>query len=281
MANEQMREMWTAGAIGWVEHRDLFDAELEGFSDALLEAVPAASGGRVLDIGCGTGNLSARYAAGGAKVLGADISPVMVEAARSLVPDATFLLADAQTDDLTSHGPFDAVVSRFGVMFFDDPVAAFTNIRRAVAPAGRLGFVCWRGLDENRMFTLGNRALARRLDPPARPPAHGVPGPLAFAEPGVAAEVLEQSGWTDVRAGALDVICDYSRADSDGVEERLTMVLNTTGGRAARAQLEPRLGPEGWGEVLDEVRDEIRAERVDGRVAFPGAVWLVTATAPT
>src|SRR3954454_16279544 len=99
MANEAQREQWTNGASGWVQHRDLFEAELEGFSDALLAAVPAVPGGRVLDVGCGTGGLAARYVAAGSAAVGVDISSVMVDAASSLTTGAQFLVADAQTED--------------------------------------------------------------------------------------------------------------------------------------------------------------------------------------
>src|SRR5690606_37979019 len=131
---------WTTGAEGWVAHRDLFEAELEGFSDALLAVLPPRPDDVVLDVGCGTGGLGARYLEAGARVVGVDISPVMVSAATTLVPDTEFFVADAQTDDLASRGPFTKVVSRFGVMFFDDPVAAFANIGSATAPDGSLGF---------------------------------------------------------------------------------------------------------------------------------------------
>jgi SAM-dependent methyltransferase len=280
MANDDMRELWAESALGWVRHRDLFEAELEGFADVIVDAVPPLEGGLVLDVGCGTGGLAARYVAGGSRALGVDISPAMVEAATSSVPEARFLLADAQTEDLTAHGPFTTVVSRFGVMFFDDPVAAFAIIRRAVVPGGRLGFVCWRGIEENQMFTLGTTVLQARLDPPPPPPTPGAPGPLGFAEPGHATTVLEQAGWVEVGSRPVDVLCDYGLDGSDGVEERLTMVLNTSGGRAAQAQLEARLGPDAWAGLLDDVRAELRRNLVDGRVAFDGAGWLVTARAP-
>jgi SAM-dependent methyltransferase len=280
MANEQMREQWTTGAAGWVEHRDLFETELEGFSDALVAAAPPRADDIVLDVGCGTGGLAARYLAGGARVVGADISPVMVDAATASVPGAEFVVADAQTEDLSSKGPFTKVVSRFGVMFFDDPVAAFSNILGAVAPSGELGFICWRALEENPMFTLGTSVLLDHLEPTPPPPAAGVPGPLAFAEVDRVRSILEQAGWGRIVVDPVDVTCDYSRDGSDGVEERLTMVLNTTSGRGARAQLEPRLGPRRWAALLDLVRVELRERLVDGRLAFNGAGWLVTANAP-
>jgi len=277
MANEAMREQWTVGAGGWVQHRELFEVELAGFADVLLDAVPITPSGRVLDVGCGTGGLLARYLAAGCTGVGVDISATMVEGAREAVPEGTFLVADAQTEDLTAHGGFTHVVSRFGVMFFDDPVAAFTNIRRSVVPGGRIGFVCWRRIEENPMFTLGTSVLQDRMDPSPPPPVPGQPGPFGLAEPGHAPSVLTEAGWVEVQAEAVDVLCDYGIAGSDGVEERLTMILGTTSGRAAQAALEPRLGQEGWAALLDEVRDELRRHLVGGRVAFDGAVWLVTA----
>lgn len=281
MANEQMRDLWHESAGGWVAHRDLFEAELAGFAEALLEAAGPGPGDRVLDVGCGTGGVLQRFVAQGAVGVGVDISPGMVEAATALVPEARFLVADAQTDDLEALGPFRAVVSRFGVMFFDDPLAAFANIRRATDPDGRLAFVCWRGIEENLMFTLGTSILLDALgsDPAAAPPPDA-PGPMSFADPVRVRSVLDGSGWVDVDVAPLEVECDYGFDGSDGIEQRLTMVLNTTTGARAQAELEARLGPERWAALLDEVRAELRRHLVDGRVCFDGATWLVTARNP-
>jgi SAM-dependent methyltransferase len=280
MANEQMRAQWNVGAVGWVEHRDLFESELAAFSDALLATVETGPGDRVLDIGCGTGGLVGRFVATGASGVGVDIATPMVEAASAAVPAATFVVADAQTDDLAALGPFTAIVSRFGVTFFEDPTAAFANIRSAAAPGAALAFVCWRGIDENQMFSCGTSVLLDRLDPKPPPPAPGAPGPDAFADPDHVRGILGGAGWVDTDLAPLDAICDYGFDGSDGVEERLTMVLNTSGGRAARAQLEPRLGPQGWADLLEDVRADLREHLVDGRVQFPGATWLVTARNP-
>ncbi len=280
MANERMRQVWKLGADGWVAHRDLFEAELGGFTDVVLDAVKPGPDDRVLDVGCGTGALVERATEHGAAGVGVDISPGMIEAAAALVPAASFVVADAQTDDLTPLGPFTAIVSRFGVMFFDDPVAAFTNIRRAASPEAALAFVCWRGIDENPMFTLGTNVLLDRLDPKPEPPAPDAPGPAAFADPVRVKSILEMSGWSEVNVTGVDVVCDYGLTGSDGVEERLTMILNTMGGRIAREQLEPQLGPEGWLALLNDVRAELRSNLVDGHVKFTGATWLVTARNP-
>lgn len=272
-----MREVWTVGAQGWVAHRDLFEAELGGFADVLMDAVELGPGDRVLDVGCGTGAILERALKQGAVGVGVDISDKMIEAATALVPAASFVIADAQTDDLNPLGPFTTVVSRFGVMFFDDPVAAFTNIRRAASPEAALAFVCWRGIEENPMFTLGTNVLLARLEPESEPQAPDAPGPAAFADPARVRSILETSGWSEVEVSPVDVVCDYGRHGTDGVEERLTMILNTTIGWMARAQLAPQLGPEAWAALLDDIRSDLRANLVDGRVKFNGATWLVKA----
>jgi SAM-dependent methyltransferase len=280
MANEQMRENWTLGAKGWVDHRDLFDGELEPFAVAVIDAAAPGRGDRVLDIGCGTGTLVARSIERGAEAVGVDISPGMIQGAEQFHPAGTFIVADAQTDDLAAHGPFTTVVSRFGIMFFDDTSAAFANIRHAADPDARLVFACWRSHEENAMFTLGTSVLLDRLDPPLPPYDVDAPGPTALANPDRTRAHLAAAGWTDISLEPFDAVIDYGSDGSDGVEERLTMVLNTNAGRMAQQRLEPELGPDGWAALLDEIRDELRQHRVDGRVQFPGSTWLVTARNP-
>ncbi|WP_117000536.1 class I SAM-dependent methyltransferase [Desertimonas flava] len=279
MANEQMRDYWASiGAEGWVRHKHIFDSELAPFAAAVLENVRPGPRDRLLDIGCGTGTLLHLAAESGASGQGVDISPAMIEAATSLVPSATFVVADAQTDPL--GGPFSAMISRFGVMFFEDPVAAFANIRRAVEADGRLAFVCWRGLDENPMFSLGTSVLLDRIDPRPPGPVDGAPGPLGFADPDRIRSVLTGSGWADVSVEPFDAMCDYGRDGTDGVENRLTMILGTSAGSMASANVRPQIGEEAWAALLDDVRAELRANLVDGRVQFNGATWLVTARNP-
>lgn len=279
MANEEMRENWTAGASGWVENEAIFDAVFAPVTAAVVEAASLAPQQRLLDVGCGSGTLLKAAVAEGLDVVGVDISEGMAEAARRRVPQATVLVEDAQEVDLLALAPgaaFDRVVSRFGVMFFADPVAAFANIRRATAPEARLAFACWRAEEENPMFALGTSVLIERLA--AQPaPDPGAPGPMAFADRDRLLSVLTDAGWSDIVADPLDFTCDYGIGGTDGVEERLAGILGTTTGRRARAQLEPELGADGWADLLDEVRAELRRHLVDGVVRFPGACWLVTA----
>lgn len=281
MANEKMREYWaTSGAVGWVRHQRVFDAELAPFADAVIGALQPAAGERLLDIGCGTGTLLELATARGATGLGVDISPAMVEAATARVPGAQFRVADAQTADLRDAEPFDAVMSRFGVMFFDDPAAAFGNIRRAVRPGGRLAFVCWRSGAENPMFSLGTSVLLDAIDPRPEPPQDGVPGPLGFADPDRVRQVLAEAGWADVAVQPYDAMCDYGIDGSDGVEERMVMITGTSSGLLARQQLEATGDAGAWESLLEDVRAELRRNFVDGRVQLVGATWLVTARNP-
>jgi SAM-dependent methyltransferase len=280
VANESMRDRWAVGAEGWVRNERIFDAALAPFTTAVLSAAELESARRVLDVGCGSGTLLESATAAGVAAVGVDISPAMVDAARRRVPAATVVEADAQTADLLAAAPgprFDRVVSRFGVMFFADPAAAFANIRRATATGARLAFVCWREAATD-VFALGLRALMARLDDPPALPAVGEPGPLGLGDASRTRDVLTGAGWSDVSVEPADGLCDFGLDGSDGVEERLAMIQSGSLGRATRAALEPRLGPDGWEAALDDARAELRDHLVDGAVRFVGHAWLVTAT---
>ncbi|MEB3032580.1 class I SAM-dependent methyltransferase [[Mycobacterium] nativiensis] len=281
MANEEQQQAWAAQGIDWVDNAAIFEAVLAPFADAVLQAADMDSGARVLDIGCGSGTLLQRAAELGAVPFGVDISEPMVQEARRRVPTATVSLGDAQTLALrpTTGEAFDWIISRFGVMFFDDPVAAFANIRDAAAPGARLAFVCWREGD-NPMFTAGVDVLAARLETPPAAPDPDAPGPLAFGNAERVRTILAGAGWSDVTVTAFDGICDFGIDGSDGVEERLGLILSNTTGRQASAELQDRLGADGWAAVIEELRDELRRHRVDGVVKFPGHTWVVAAVNP-
>ncbi len=202
-----------------------------------------------------------------------------VRAARARVPRATVITADAQTADLLAAAPgtpFDRVVSRLRVMFFEDPTAAFANLRSVTARGGRLAFACWRAGDADQIWH-GFESLAARMDSRPLPPAVGEPGPLGLADRGRTRTILTDAGWSDVALEPLDADLDYAIDGSDGVEERLTVFLASRVGEAVRRDLEPRLGPAGWQAALEEARAGLRAAAVDGRVLVPSRAWLVTA----
>lgn len=283
MPNELMREQWSKhSGPAWVDHHDLFERVYEPFNDAAAAALGPLSGLTVLDVGCGTGSLCETVIDRGGAAVGVDISDTMIAGARELVPAARFEVADAQVDRLGDFAPggFDAVTSRFGMMFFDDSVAAFANIRAAAKPNAPMSFVCWRSLAENPTFSNGIRVLVKHMPQPPASPGAGGPGPARFEDPATITEILTDAGWSGASVDSFEAMCVYGRGGNDGVEDRLTMVLAAQTGRLAAEQLRPALGEVGWRELLDEVRVDIRTELVDGVVKIPGRTWLVTASNP-
>ena len=184
-ANEPMIELWNGDdTAAWTTHPDRYDVMLGPFGDAVLNASAPSPGEQVLDVGCGAGALSLAAASAvgdtGA-VVGADISrPLLALAAqRATEADAaniTFLEADVQTAPLTPTA-YDLIISRFGVMFFDNPVAAFRNLRSATRSGGRLAFACWRSLPENEWALVPLLAVLPHLGAPDAP-APDAPGTL-------------------------------------------------------------------------------------------------------
>ncbi len=271
MANEQTREMWTSvNGPSWVRHHRIFDRMLESISAVLVESLTFEPEQRVLDVGCGTGTLAAAVAALGAVAVGTDISPTMIDGARERFPDLEFFVADAQVDDL--HGPYDAIVSRFGVMFFDDPVAAFANLGSAVIDGAPLTFVCWRGLDVNPVFTAGVSALNAAL--PASPPLDPhAPGPMAFADEARLRGLLIDGGWSAIDIEPIDTVVRFSLDGSDGIEERMVQMTTSEAGRRFADQVPE----EARGPALDAARRDLARYVVDGELQLDAAAWLVRA----
>jgi SAM-dependent methyltransferase len=211
-ANAAQAEFWSGQAgQNWVAKQAMFDGSMAPVLDVLLDHAGLTPGQRVLDIGCGTGAslLQAGRAVGPAgRVLGADISPTMLAMARDRVTAAGLTHVDCIEADAQTHafapGTFDLVISRFGVMFFADPVAAFANIRLALAPEGRIAFVCWAGMADNPWFRLPIEAAVSVLGP-MPPPEPRAPGPMAFAEGEYVTGILEAAGYGDVSIKTVDL----------------------------------------------------------------------------
>lgn len=267
-----MRSRWNELGESWVRNRATFERILEPFGRAVVAALAPRPGMAVLDVGCGFGATLAALVAAGADATGVDISaPMTAEAARR-VPAATLLTADAEVDHL--GGPYDGVLSRFGVMFFADPQRAFANLAAATSPGGRLAFVCWRDPSENPCFTIGMDVLLRALPEPPPTPGPEAPGPFAFADADRVRAVLDRSGWHHVDIRPFDAPVDFSTDTSDGVEEAVAILVDSTAGQMLRRQLDAVAA----GGVLSDVRAALAGARVEGRLRPPGAAWVVTAT---
>lgn len=207
IANTEQAEHWNSSAdlAYWVDNQARVDRMLEPFADMILRAAALGSGAHVLDVGCGCGTTTlaaARLVVPG-QAVGIDLSGPMLAratagAAAAGLANATFLQGDAQVHPL-EPGRFDTVISRFGTMFFADPVAAFANIRAATRPAGRLVFVCWQPLAANQWLLVPGAALAEHVPSPASPEESGYkPGMFALADPDRLREILAAAGWRDI-----------------------------------------------------------------------------------
>lgn len=196
MANDKQKTYWSEiAAPKWLSLGGAMEARLAPVSDAVIEEAALKQGERVLDIGCGAGltSLEAARAVGPTgHVLGVDIAAPMIDAARDLAKNAEmahldFMLGDAQTDIFAP--PANVLISRFGVMFFEDPVAAFANLRRSVTPGARMVFVAWAPLQDNPHWAKP-LALVEALVGPGTPRTPRAPGPLAFDDASYVLSIL-------------------------------------------------------------------------------------------
>jgi SAM-dependent methyltransferase len=202
-ANTAQREYWnTVAGPRWVGLEGFVERRVRAVNDLLLAHSGAKPGERVLEIGCGTGAFTvplAETVGSDGTVLGADISEAMLAGARKRLAgllNVSLVEADAQAHAFTS-GHFDLIASRFGVMFFADPAAAFANLWPALRPGGRLCFACWGSLDENEHWLVPYRVALRHLGPPEAKPPHA-PGPMAFADPDYIRSFLGAARFTDI-----------------------------------------------------------------------------------
>jgi len=275
-ANPDQVAYWndTAGNT-WAELNDLLNAEIQEVGLRAIEVLAPAAGERILDVGCGGGQttlaLAARVGGSGA-VTGVDISRPMLALARKRAegfPNIRLIEGDAQVQPFEPGG-FDGVFSRFGVMFFSDPAAAFGNLRRALRPGGRLVFACWRAVSENPFMTTPAAAASAHLPPPGPPPDPTAPGPFAFADPDRVRAILQGAGFDNLRLDKADL-----QLGGLSVEDTLTVALRV-GPLGARLRENPDLRPQ----VTADVRAALSERLTDGKVWMAGAVWIVSARAP-
>ncbi len=273
--NAAQADYWNAAAgATWAELQAPLDRQLAPLGHSAMADLAPRAGERILDIGCGAGETSLELAAivtPGGQVTGADISRTLLEVARRRAADlagVSFIEADAQTWPFEA-GAFDAVFSRFGVMFFADPVAAFRNLLRALKPGGRLAFVCWRPPAENPIMALP-MAVAAPFLPPAAPPVPGAPGPFAFADAERVRDILTEAGFTDFKAAPHDE--KVGSGDLDTVVA-LALKVGPLGGMLREA-------PDKRDTVIAAVREALAAHNGPDGVKLDSGTWIVTARAP-
>lgn len=256
-ANHRQAAYWNVDiAQKWIDHQAALDLRFRAITDLLIERARPAPGERVIDVGCGTGAtllaVAPRVTPGGS-VLGVDISAPMLEVARRRVGAAglspvEFAQVDVQTHRFEPHR-FDLALSRFGVMFFSDPVAAFTNLRSALRPGGRLAFVCWTDLGTNPFFCLPLEVAVRRLGPEEEERSPRAPGPFAFSEADYVHEILAAARFQDIRIDRVEAAIETPTGPDEeaafacniGPAARLVRERSGDDPEAAIAALQPEI----------------------------------------
>lgn len=273
----QQRDFWNSPATRvWAEAHDRIDAVLAGVLPLLLDAAAPAPGERVLDIGCGSGTTVLAFAekvGTTGRVLGADIAEASVAVAGRRIAEAGLaqarvVLADAATEPFPPGG-FDLVTSRFGVMFFGDPVAAFANLRRALAPGGRLAMAAFRSPADNPWASAPAAAVRHLVA--AKPAGPEDPGQFAFADPARVQRILDGAGFRDVVLTPADPMMRLGADAEAAAEAAMTM------GPSRRA-LDAMDAPAALrAEVRAALLAFFRDHEGPGGVTLPGGIWLITA----
>ncbi|MFF4471069.1 class I SAM-dependent methyltransferase [Streptomyces sp. NPDC001599] len=278
IVNTEQAQAWN-GPEGthWARNQDRWNAVNEGFDEPLLDAAGITGEDRVLDLGCGSGQTTRRAAlrAPRGHALGLDLSGPMLAEARSRaeregVANVSFAQGDAQVHPFEA-GAFDAAVSRYGVMFFADPVAAFGNVGRALRPGGRLAFVCPADAMLNGWVTA--MASLREVLPVGGFGQPGLPGMFSLAAPDRIGDVLTAAGFVDIDVDRVRAHGTWGRDAEDAAE----FLLGTGPGR----HLVDRAGPTARARARGILTDHLRThEAADGTVRLLSTSWLATAVRP-
>ncbi len=261
----------------WTDRQASQDVLLAPVSQILIDRIAPKTGDRIVDIGCGCGATSialAERVAPDGFVLGVDISAPMLERARQLAPKALpldFVQADATVYPF-EPASFDLLVSRFGVMFFAEPVVSFRNLRKALRPQARVVFACWREPKENPWMMAPLQAVYRHVP---RLPQVGPedPGPFAFAGEERVKRILQEAGYADIAMEARNIALDI--AIGRGLDAATGAALEI--GPSARA-LDGH-PPEVRAAARESVRELLTPYARGQTVPLPGSIWIVTAKA--
>ena len=271
-ANAEQLRAWDGdeGAY-WADHAERFDRGVAAYHGLFLEDAAIADTDHVLDIGCGTGQTTrdaARIARSG-MALGVDLSSRMIayarqRAAEEQVHNARFVQADAQVYAFDTEA-FDVAISRSGAMFFADPVAAFTNIGRALRPGGRLVLLTWQGPAANEWIREITGALAAGRDRPAPPPE--APGPFALSDPDRVRGILDAAGYTDVELHPRSELMWFG----DDADDAHAFILGLMG------WMLEGLDDRGGTRARDDLHQTLAAHETDRGVLLQSTTWTIHA----
>ncbi len=275
--NQGQTEAWNGGeSVHYVSHADRYDRQLAPFTEALLKGIRIETGDSVLDVGCGCGITTLEAARRARAAVGLDISTPLVAVAterarKADLGNARFVVADAQTHTF-DEAEFDVLISQFGSMFFDDPEAAFMNLRSALAPGGRAALICWQGLRANEWLMVVGKTVARHVELPEFGGRAGGPGMFALKSPDETTELLEAVGFTQVSVQPVSTeILLAGGADLDESVEFL-FGMGMVRGLLGQLDLDARVA------AVEEIGSELAKCYEPGvGVRLGAAGWLVTA----
>lgn len=279
-ANREQAELWnsTAGGGHWVANQTRHDRMLEPFLTMILGEAAIGSGDRALDVGCGCGatTRAAAALAAPAQVAGIDLSAAMLARARddagsARLLNASFIEGDAQVHPF-EPAFFDVVISRFGLMFFDDPAAAFTNLRRATKSGGRIVFVCWQPMTANPWLLVPGAALAEHVPRP-EPGQSDAPGMFALADPDRLRGILTDGGWREVSITPARTSIQLGGGGT--VEDTVEFLRGGSMMRLALANADPLTEQR----AMASVRSALLPYADSDGVHLDAAVWLARARA--
>jgi ubiquinone/menaquinone biosynthesis C-methylase UbiE len=275
--NEKQFEAWNGGeSVHYVDHADRYDRQLAPFTEALLEQVRLTPNCSLLEVGCGCGALTLAAARIADSAVGIDLSaPLTAVASKRArtahIDNAEFVVADAQTYAFAS-GTFDLVISQFGLMFFDDPLGAFSNVRRSLAPGGRLAFVSWQGLPANEWLTVIASEVAKRVEIPEFGGLSKGPGMFALKDQGETTTLLEESGFTEVTFESLAPSILIGGGGT--VDQSMEFLL----GMGMARGLVGLAGTDAHDKLVEAVRLSFTERyQPDVGVRFGASAWMVTA----
>jgi len=278
--NSEQVEYWN-GDVGrkWAQNQERLDRAFRPLTAALIERVAPRPGQRAVDIGCGCGEVSlalARDFGAAGHVLAVDVSRPMLEHAKARLGErgqAAIEWQEADAGTAPFEGGFDLLVSRFGLMFFADPVEAFRNLRRALRPRGRLMMLCWRPLQDNPWVAVP-RAAMLQVVPAPDPMPPDAPGPFAFGDAARVGAILARAGFVDVSSMGVDAALELSEGGGDAALEAAVRFVTEVGPAAALLR---DVGEEVRGRALAAVREALHERARKGRALLDAGCWIYTA----
>ena len=277
IVNDDQHEFWNKG-IGqkWVKHDNSMNERFTILTKEFFKRAKIEKGDKVLDIGCGGGITSfetSKILGNDGYVLGADISKILLDLAKknySNIKNLEFKYCDVQNYEFEKNS-FSKVISRFGVMFFENPIKAFQNINNAIQDGGSLHFVCWTNVMENEFFTAAANIIIRHLDR-GFPELTRAPGPFAFSEKKYVKQILNAAGFENIKVEKVyTLISTNDSAEKDG-----NLLFNI--GLAGRLLSEENLSEAELAKIKEKIIEMSQNRKVDGIITYKACLNFVSAT---